>query len=99
MPRRNESELVPTSFDTGSVVRSTPLSTSELRARYRLTDREVQVARRLAAGRTNAQIAGELAISLHTVRRHVEHVLLRLDVSRRSEVAARLIEVHRETGK
>ena len=51
-----------------------------------------QVARLLARGWSNFRIADELAISLHTTRRHVEHVLLKLDTRSRAAVATKLLE-------
>lgn len=58
----------------------------ELRARYSLTDREVQVAELLAQRRTNAEIASSLGISLHTARHHTESVLLKVGVHSRVAV-------------
>jgi DNA-binding CsgD family transcriptional regulator len=55
-----------------------------------LTAREREVAALLAERRTNAEIAGALAVSVHTVRRHVEGVLRKLDVRSRFEVRERL---------
>ena len=37
---------------------------------------------------TNAQIAAELSVSPKTVSAHVEHILAKLGVARRTEVAA-----------
>jgi DNA-binding CsgD family transcriptional regulator/tetratricopeptide (TPR) repeat protein len=54
---------------------------------FDLTDRELEVLGWLASGRTNAQIAGELAISARTVGHHVAHILAKLDVATRSEAA------------
>jgi DNA-binding CsgD family transcriptional regulator/tetratricopeptide (TPR) repeat protein len=53
-----------------------------------LTIREFEVARLIADGLTNAQIAAELSISPKTVSAHVEHILAKLGVARRTEVAA-----------
>jgi DNA-binding CsgD family transcriptional regulator len=53
-----------------------------------LTVREFEVARLIAEGMTNAEIAGELSISPKTVSAHVEHILAKLGVARRTEVAA-----------
>jgi DNA-binding CsgD family transcriptional regulator len=57
----------------------------------RLTGRQRQILRLLAAGRTNARIAFELDISPATVKKHVEHILDRLDVSTRTAAAARYL--------
>ena len=53
-----------------------------------LTAREFEVARCIAEGRTNADIADELQIATKTVASHVEHILAKLGVDRRTEIAA-----------
>jgi DNA-binding CsgD family transcriptional regulator len=53
-----------------------------------LTMREFEVARRVAEGRTNAEIADDLAIAVKTASSHIEHILAKLGVSRRAEIAA-----------
>ena len=53
-----------------------------------LTAREFAVARLIADGRTNREIADELSIAPKTVAAHVEHILARLGASRRAEIAA-----------
>ncbi|MFA4929131.1 MAG: AAA family ATPase [Patulibacter sp.] len=55
-----------------------------------LSVREREVATLIAAGRTNAEIAGELYISPNTVDTHVRHVFQKLGVARRAAVAGRL---------
>jgi len=45
-----------------------------------LTDRELDVLRRLARGRTNAEIAAELYLSPATIKTHVARVLTKLDL-------------------
>jgi DNA-binding CsgD family transcriptional regulator len=46
------------------------------------------VARLVAQGRTNREIGEALVISSGTARTHVEHVLTKLDVRSRAEIAA-----------
>ena len=53
-----------------------------------LTVREFEVARLVADGFTNAAIAAELTLSPKTVSAHVEHILAKLGVARRTEIAA-----------
>jgi len=53
-----------------------------------LTEREFQVARLVAEGRTNPDIAAELGIATRTAASHVEHILGRLGASRRAEIGA-----------
>jgi DNA-binding CsgD family transcriptional regulator len=52
-----------------------------------LSQREVEVLRLLAAGRSNQQIADELVISLNTVRRHVSNVFDKTGVANRTEAS------------
>jgi DNA-binding CsgD family transcriptional regulator len=61
---------------------------SEQERWHPLTSREFEVARKIAEGLTNAQLAGELSISPRTASSHVEHILAKLGVSRRAEIAA-----------
>ena len=43
----------------------------------------------LAAGRSNKAIAGELVVTLDTVKKHVGHVLGKLGAANRTEAVAR----------
>ncbi len=52
-----------------------------------LTGREVDVARLVAKGMTNGQIAEELYIARKTVSSHVSHILTKLGVQSRTEIA------------
>jgi ATP/maltotriose-dependent transcriptional regulator MalT len=51
---------------------------------HRLTSRELQVLRRVAAGSTNKSIAAELFISERTVERHLSNIFTKLGVSSRT---------------
>ena len=53
-----------------------------------LTPRELQVARLIARGRSNRDIAAELVISQRTAENHVEHILTKLGFTSRAQVAA-----------
>ncbi|WP_019070861.1 response regulator transcription factor [Streptomyces hokutonensis] len=53
-----------------------------------LTDREAGVVRLVALGRTNAEIAAELYVSLSTVKTHLSSVQLKLAARNRVEIAA-----------
>jgi DNA-binding CsgD family transcriptional regulator len=54
-----------------------------------LTGRQLEIARLLAAGLTNAEIADQLVLSVRTVDNHVATVLGKLGVSTRRQIAAR----------
>lgn len=57
-----------------------------------LSPRETQVLDLLAHGLSNQQIADELTLSRHTVRRHVSNVLTKLGVDSRTAAAAHAVE-------
>ena len=54
----------------------------------RLTPREIEVLARIAAGDSNKLIARAFDLSLHTVKRHVAHILDKLDLESRGQAAA-----------
>ena len=54
-----------------------------------LTSREMEVLQMLAAGMSNQGIAGQLVVSLDTVKKHVSHVLGKLGAASRTEAVAR----------
>jgi LuxR family maltose regulon positive regulatory protein len=54
-----------------------------------LTDRELEVLRLLATGRSNQRIAHDLVVALDTVKKHVTHVLGKLGATNRTEAVAR----------
>lgn len=59
-----------------------------------LTPRELDVLRLIAAGQTNKEIAAALVISEHTVARHVQNMLAKLDCASRASLAAFAVEHH-----
>ncbi len=60
------------------------LSVRPLQNSYELTTRELEVLTDLAEGRSNAEIAGHLYITVRTVRAHVEHIMQKLQVNSRT---------------
>ena len=55
-----------------------------------LTDRQVELLRLVADGRTNTEIAATLHVSPHTVRTHLTNIFERLGVSNRAAAVARV---------
>ena len=53
----------------------------------RLSERELEIARLVAGGASNPEIAGQLFLSRKTVERHVSNVLAKLDARNRTELA------------
>lgn len=60
-----------------AVVRAGPVEPVDLAARYRLTDREIDIFHHIAAGRSNAEIAAALDVREATVKTHVSSVLVK----------------------
>jgi len=54
-----------------------------------LSEREQEVLRRLAAGRSTAQIADELVITVGTVRNHLKSIFGKLDAHSRLQAVER----------
>ena len=74
----------------GESSRPAPRSEGTRRARVpaRLTRREQDVAVLVARGLSNSQIAAGLVISARTVETHVQHIMDKLGVSTRAQIAA-----------
>jgi DNA-binding NarL/FixJ family response regulator len=53
-----------------------------------VSERETDVVRAIARGRTNQEIAAELSVSVSTVKTHVASVQLKLGLRNRVEIAA-----------
>jgi len=56
-----------------------------------LTERELEVLRRIVAGRSNKEIAADLSVSEGTVKFHVNNVLGKLGVAARTQAATEAI--------
>lgn len=77
--------LVTAAFETIA-----PLTDDELRSRFGLSAREVEVARLVATGLSNQELAERLGVSYFTARNHVERLLSKLGVGSRTRVGALL---------
>jgi DNA-binding NarL/FixJ family response regulator len=53
----------------------------------RLTERELEILRHVAAGHRNREIADELRISIKTVEFHLSNITMKLGVRSRTEAA------------
>jgi len=60
--------------------------------RSQLTPQESAVARLVAAGMGNRQVASELFVSIKTVQFHLTHIYAKLGISTRAELAAQLLD-------
>ena len=61
-------------------------SKEEVKQNYTLSDRELEIIRKLGDGMTSSQIASELYISEHTVKTHRKNILRKLDLHSSSEL-------------
>jgi DNA-binding NarL/FixJ family response regulator len=68
---------------------SVPRSAAPQRAFPELTEREEEVLSLVAQGKSNQEIARQLFVSLKTVRNHVSHILLKLQVADRAQAVIR----------
>lgn len=72
----------------GSARQSAPDATAQARTRLAtLTDRELEVARAVGSGLSNADISKQLFLSVATVKAHVGRILDKLDADNRVQVA------------
>ena len=80
MPRRNE--------EASPIPGAAPTPSTPSHGHALLSDRELEVLARLAAGDSNKVIARAFDLSPHTVKRHVANILDKLGVSSRGQAAA-----------
>jgi DNA-binding NarL/FixJ family response regulator len=66
----------------------TPARDPATEAGNQLSERELDIARNIARGRTNQEVAAELFISLSTVKTHITRIQNKLGVRNRVEIAA-----------
>jgi DNA-binding CsgD family transcriptional regulator len=71
-----------------------PLETDDLSetfiSRYGITDREREIILKVIQGKSNADIAGELFISLGTVKTHLHNIYRKIEVDSRYDLLARV---------
>src|SRR5919112_2672821 len=68
---------------------SGPRSAAPQRAFPELTEREEEILSLVAQGKSNQEIAGQLFVSLKTVRNHVSNILVKLQVADRAQAVIR----------
>jgi ATP/maltotriose-dependent transcriptional regulator MalT len=59
-----------------------------------LSERELEILRLVAQGKSNRQIAAELILALGTVKSHLHHIFQKLDAANRTQAVARARELH-----
>ncbi|HEY4669088.1 MAG TPA: helix-turn-helix transcriptional regulator, partial [Tepidiformaceae bacterium] len=71
----------------------------ETRYKYDLSPRQREVLERIARGKTNAEIAAELGISLDGAKYHVREILAKLNVDSREDAASEWRRMHSPLGR
>ncbi len=66
---------------------------NEAQRYFNLTDRELEIIMNVAEGKTNREIASLLAISEHTVKEHIKHVLQKTGSSTRTGILAQIFRL------
>lgn len=77
---------------------ATPLARSDgngasLRLEDPLSEREIEVLTLLASGRTNSEVAGDLFVSVGTVKSHTGNIYRKLGAKNRAEALTRAREL------
>jgi ATP/maltotriose-dependent transcriptional regulator MalT len=77
-------------LEKAEALRMRPAGRNKVVSKYPngLSEREVEVLRLIAAGKSNPEIALELTISLNTVQRHVANVLSKTNLANRTAAAS-----------
>jgi DNA-binding NarL/FixJ family response regulator len=57
-----------------------------------LSERELEVLRLMASGKSNREIARELTLTLGTIKSHIHHIMQKLDASNRTDAVTRARE-------
>jgi len=71
--------------------RRTQVPTREAKRHFHLTDREHEIVKHVADGRTNKEIAEALEISEHTVKGHIKHILRKTNSTTRTGILAQVL--------
>lgn len=85
-------ECVMIIIDKCALGRSATFDYRRVKARFGLTDRELQVTEAITRGDTNQEISKALSISEHTVKDYVKKIIRKLDVKNRSSILCKIIE-------
>jgi DNA-binding NarL/FixJ family response regulator len=74
----------------------TPECWSRLQQRFRLSCRQTQICKLVCEGYANKQIAGELGVTLDTIRMHLKEVFRKMEVRTRVDLVVSLVIAQRE---
>jgi RNA polymerase sigma factor (sigma-70 family) len=88
-------EIAISNFARRNMQRIAALSFARINKRLidQISEREFEVLQLIYEGRTNQQIAEQIAISINTIKKHINSVYFKLDVNTRTKAIARLLEL------
>ncbi|MBI3804959.1 MAG: response regulator transcription factor [Nitrospirae bacterium] len=78
--------------ETGRSAHSSNEKKAPARHAYNLSAREIDVLRRVAKGKTNKEIAGDLTLSEKTIKNHVRNIFHKMRVFDRTEAAIKGVQ-------
>jgi DNA-binding NarL/FixJ family response regulator len=82
---------LPSSRPQATAWMSAPETAPAIRPDHVLTAQELKVAKLLAVGRSNREIAAELVLSVDTIKSHVARILQKLGVANRAQAAVVMV--------
>ena len=65
----------------------------DLKAKFNLTRREIEVVKLICAGFSNKVIAEKLFVSEYTVKDHLKHIMEKLGANSRNQIIATLLNL------
>jgi DNA-binding CsgD family transcriptional regulator len=71
-----------------------PAAPPDIGAPHRLTRRELEILRQIAAGRSNRDLADRLSVSIRTVERHITNLYRKIDARGKADATAYLFRYH-----
>lgn len=80
----------------GAIKRDADSLIEEIDSRQMLTNREKEVLKLMIQGKSNAQIAEELVISIYTVKRHINNIFKKTDIKSRTDLSILIAAATRE---
>ena len=84
-PTSSQAQDVTVRTDTGTHISRATRHDHEVALPSGLTEREAQVLRLIAGGKTNSEVAGELVLSIRTVERHIGNIYAKIAARGRAD--------------
>ncbi len=69
------------------------LGKTDIREKYKITKREIEILTYMSLGYRNSQISEKLCISIYTVKNHIKNILDKLEVANRTTAVTKSLEI------